>query len=71
MVAAAAAVDVSRLNKKEAREAKEEVVGKLPGGDRLSGEALSGLFQAAGSANGGPRIFFFSFSPSFRLSTCA
>ena len=61
LVAAAAAVDVNGLSKKKAREAKELVVGKLPGAKGLSGGALSDLFHAAGCANGSQCSFFFSF----------
>ena len=58
LVAAVAAVDVSGLSKSAAREAKALVVRKIPGGKGLNGQALSGLFCAAGGAKGGPRLFF-------------
>ena len=68
VVAAVAAVNVNGLSEAEARDAKKLVASGILGDDRLSEEALSGLFMEAGRANGGPRLFSSFFFASPRVS---
>ena len=56
VVAAVAAVNVNGLSEAAARDAKKLVASGILGGDRLSEEALSGLFMEAGRVNGGYKL---------------
>ena len=69
VVAAVAAVNVNGLSEAAARDAKKLVASGILGGDRLSEEAMSGLFMEAGGYNGGLAPFFPLFF--FRLSASA